>query len=624
MKKMISACMALFLAAAGTDSLYIKTEAASEPVRILFTHDLNDHMNPYKTLDEENSPVELGGYAYLASAIADYRTGQSVVLDAGNFSCGSMFASLNSSKAADLNLMEQMGYDAVAVGLNDFTYGIGRFAEMLKTAENTPALVSANMAFNAGSTASSLKEGWNAVQGSEYTLLQAGDYTVGVFGLMQQDEKYSGEEAPLTIGDPLEAASAAVSALKQEGADLIVCLYSTDENDFGELCNTAGIDVLILGGSHQAESNYLKQGSTVIVSSDSYGASMGVLDIDPESKSVKNYENVTVSPSLYTADENIASQISSYTSEINSSVMARFSLNQSPVFKAPYSLTTYSRIESGKGFAEAADLITDAMTEAYDAPESDEAKPVSIITESMVTGTLVQGNVSADDLFRMAYKGMGSDGIPGYNLVHVYMHGSDLLALCEADLMLHDENSPDRFHFGRLYYEYSMNRPETNRVIDVYTEEADGYYIAATDDRLYPVITTAEILEDIETMIEKCGADLKCGVYDETGKPVSDYEVRIMRSPEGAAYKVWSAISAYASHFERGMDGVDLLPDNYKTARKQRVKTSSLNLIKLFKHANRATFDFYISRIAVPIGILAALYLLVWILNFKKRKETDA
>ena len=123
MKRWISSCMVLAMIAAGTDSLYIETKADSEEVRILFTHDLCDHIEEVKTLDEENAVVYSGGYEYLAMALDEYRTEQTILLDAGNFSAGTMYASLNSTKAPDLTLMSRMGYDAVGVGLVDFTYG---------------------------------------------------------------------------------------------------------------------------------------------------------------------------------------------------------------------------------------------------------------------------------------------------------------------------------------------------------------------------------------------------------------------------------------------------------------------------------------------------------------------
>ena len=618
MKKLMTFCMALCLAA-GSDSIYIRTNAAETPVRILFTHDLSDHVEQFKVLDDENNAVYAGGYEYLASAINDYRTDQCVLLDGGNFSAGTMFGSLNATDAPDLTLMNMMGYDAVTAGLNDFVYGAGYFGEMLSAASAHPSIVSANMTIGNANGSGALKDGWNAAGGSAYTLIDAGGYTVGVFGLCQMSDEYS-EGSAVIFTDPLEAGRNAAEALKKDGADLIVCLYSTDEDDFEELCELGTIDVIIAGGKHTAAAEYQKQGSTYIVSSDPYGTSLGVLDIDPDSKSVRNYEQIPVSGSQFTADEAVNNEIVAYRQKVNNTIMTRFGLNQYPVFKTSYSLSTKARTASGKEFAEAADLLTDSMIEAYEASDFDEAKPVSIITEGMVTGTLFEGNVYPDDLFKMAYKGMGSDGIPGYNLVRVYMQGSDLLTLCEADLILHADDSPDKMHFGRMYYEYSNNRPVTNRVIDVYTEEADGYYIAATDDRYYPVITTAEFLESIPEMIEKSGVSGEVHMYDQTGRAVEDLEVMALRNGDGAAIKVWSAIASYAAHFDRGSDGVDVFPDNYKKARMQRTKVSSLNLIKMFKHANAATFSFYTKLVAYPVGILIVLHILVWLINLKKRK----
>jgi hypothetical protein len=191
------------------------------------------------------------------------------------------------------------------------------------------------------------------------------------------------------------------------------------------------------------------------------------------------------------------------------------------------------------------------------------------------------------------------------------------------DLMLNADNPSKQMHFGRMRYEYSMNRPETNRVIDVYTEEADGYYVAITADRLYPVITTASFLRTIPEMVKKTGDVLTCNVYDETGKALTDYDVMTIRNGDGAAVKMWSAIAAYIEHFDRGSDGIDVLPDNYRTARRQRTKTSSLNVIKLFKHAGQATFDFWLKAVAIPIAVLAGLNILVWLINLKKRKESN-
>lgn len=623
MKKSMSLFLAALLACTGLSNVNIKTEAAGDPVRILFTGNLNDHLELFKSLNEENKTVQVGGYTFLSSAIEENSNENTVVLDAGNFSAGTMYGSLNTSDAPDLTLMSQMGYDAVTFGETDLVYGISNFGEMLSAAEEAPAMVSANISFGSGSAADALKAGWQNVEGSSYTILDAGSYKVGVFGLMPLNEAYA-NGAALQIADPVQAAVNASESLKKEGADLVICLYSGKDN-YEEICAQAEIDVLIKADSAIAPDQYEKSGNTIIAQADQYGKTLGLLDIDPQSGSVKSYDHLAVNADAYPPNDDIRTAVADYRAKVQDQLLKRFGLTAStPAFKTTYSLTTYDRFGTAKRYAEAADLVTDAMIEAYVPSGSDEAKPVSIIMENMVTGTLVAGNVYANDLFALAYKGMGSDGIPGYNLVHVYMSGEDLRNLCELDLLLNADNPGQLLHFGRMRYEYSTNRPEGNRVVDVYTEEADGYYIAATDDRMYPVITTAEVLQAIETMQGKTEYDLPVGAYDESGKKVADYDVMTMRTDGGAAVKLWSAITSYMAHFDRGSDGVDVLPSNYKSARKQRTKVSAQSIIKLFKHAGKPTVDFYLKVIAIPVAVLIGLNILVWLLNLKKRKETDA
>lgn len=102
MKKMMKLLLTATVCAVGVSELTYKTKAENGPVRILFTHDLRDHAEPFRSLGEENAVISFGGYAYLASAINEYKTSNTIVLDAGNFSTGTMYGSLNTSSAPDL------------------------------------------------------------------------------------------------------------------------------------------------------------------------------------------------------------------------------------------------------------------------------------------------------------------------------------------------------------------------------------------------------------------------------------------------------------------------------------------------------------------------------------------
>ena len=120
MKKTIIRFLSAMLAAsclAAAPSVQIAAQAEdSTTVRILFTHDLHDHISSYKTLNADGSVSMIGGYAYLAGAIDASRSDNTIVVDAGDFSMGTLYNGIYETHAPDLSLLGAMGYDAVTFG----------------------------------------------------------------------------------------------------------------------------------------------------------------------------------------------------------------------------------------------------------------------------------------------------------------------------------------------------------------------------------------------------------------------------------------------------------------------------------------------------------------------------
>ena len=77
----------------------------SSTVRILFTHDLHDHIDSYRvTNTETGEPEVIGGYAQLAGTIAANRNDHTILVDAGDFSMGTFYNALFEKSAPDLSL----------------------------------------------------------------------------------------------------------------------------------------------------------------------------------------------------------------------------------------------------------------------------------------------------------------------------------------------------------------------------------------------------------------------------------------------------------------------------------------------------------------------------------------
>ena len=126
---------------------------------ILFTHDTHDHFLPMP--DEEGG--EYGGYTRLATLIQQERAAHpearadppegaahpdALVLDAGDFSMGSLFQTIYATEAPELRALGAMGYDATTLGNHEFDYRARGLAEMLNAAVDSgdpvPPIVQAN------------------------------------------------------------------------------------------------------------------------------------------------------------------------------------------------------------------------------------------------------------------------------------------------------------------------------------------------------------------------------------------------------------------------------------------------------------------------------------------------
>ena len=86
--------------------------AQSEPKRltILFTHDLHDNFEPFQLM--QNGKVnDLGGYARLYTVIQQQKSKNptSILVDAGDYSMGTLFQTVNGKEALELRIMGFMG-----------------------------------------------------------------------------------------------------------------------------------------------------------------------------------------------------------------------------------------------------------------------------------------------------------------------------------------------------------------------------------------------------------------------------------------------------------------------------------------------------------------------------------
>ncbi len=615
-----------------------------DSIRILFTENLQDTVSPRRrlvksTVEKEDGTTEevtniesWGGYAYLMSAINSYRHEDTVLLDAGDYSTGSIYDTLLTRSAPDLSLLGKMGYDATMFGEREFASGPAALTQMLNAASASPSIVCSNLHFGDDAETVLLKEAWQARDGREYKVLEKGGHRIGVFTIFDPACVTTVSLlGGVTLEEPVECASRMVKLLKEEeSCDYIICLYHSkgapgEDGSHDRLLaeSVDGINLLVSGHTVLPTEEPIMANDTMIVSSGQYGDYLGVVDLNRETLEPMRVVMQPVNPAAYEANGAIQDVINGYRNEIGSSVLSAYGYNYDRVFAVTdFNLTDIDRNADILSNNSVADLITDSYAQYYEPAERDEAKAIAMVSRRDLTGSLFAGEIRAEDLFNIIGRGIGTDGTPASPLARVYMYGSDLFELCELDCTVFRDEPENQFYFANLRYEYTDTRIPYDRVVEVYFDAAEGYYVPVIKDRLYPVVMEYQLLRRLPGLFEKAGDNLQFHVRDSFGRDIKNIDNMIMRSSSGSEIKPVTAVVDYLLPMSRNGKGYPSLKHQYASARKTKTELKSVSLISYFKNPSRTALRHYFRIAGWVIGILLALRIAVILLNHDwKRKN---
>ncbi len=223
--------------------------AAAFELTILHSNDVHGRLAPTLPFGSECTPAHkaenkcLGGAARMANAVAAVRAegGPVLLLDAGDQFQGTLFYTHYKGQAA-VQVMNRLGYDAMAVGNHEFDDGpetLARFA----AAAHFP-LLAANMDVSADPTLAGKVAPW--------VVLNAGGEKIGVIGLITEETPSISSTGDHIRFVPLAGAlRRAVAELEAEGIDKIVALGHVGYWRNIDLARTvAGADIIVGGHSH--------------------------------------------------------------------------------------------------------------------------------------------------------------------------------------------------------------------------------------------------------------------------------------------------------------------------------------------------------------------------------------
>ncbi|MCR5156788.1 MAG: bifunctional metallophosphatase/5'-nucleotidase [Butyrivibrio sp.] len=238
----------------------------------------------------------IGRYAYIASVKQNLqkRGAEVILVDAGDFSQGTPFVSTTKGLDA-IASMNAAGYDIVTLGNHEFDYGYTQLKANLAVAKFKT--VCADVFDASGNTIVAPNTMYTTKSGMK----------IGFFGMETPETQTKVNPALiqgikfLSKGDLYTCAQEQVTTLKDQGADLVVCLshLGVDEESAPDghrsidlYKNTKGIDLLIDGHSHTVMS--AEKPSEPIGSTGTKLQTIGVVVLDNATKKFEDNYLITL------------------------------------------------------------------------------------------------------------------------------------------------------------------------------------------------------------------------------------------------------------------------------------------------------------------------------------------
>lgn len=626
-------------------SVFSKTFAYQEAgeIKILFTHDMHDHLLPNKG-EYNGSTVRTGGYSRLKTAIdkekADSKN--TVLVDAGDYSMGDLFQSLFSTDAPELRIMGQMGYDVTTFGNHEFEFKDTGLSGHLYAAKNSgdklPQIVTSNIEFpdvkKMNKSSYELQQAMKAYGVKEYTILNKGGIRIGIFGLMGRDADSCRTASDITFDNIVESSKKVVKKLKQEGVDLIVCLShsgtwekSSKSEDEILAKKVPEINVIISGHTHTLLKKPIIHGNTVIGSCGEYGNNLGVIELVQTSGkgwSLKDYHLKNIDQSI---NENIeiSQTISKFKDMVQQKYLNYFDLQFDEVLcNSPFSFIATDQI--GKKLQEdtLGNLISDGYIYSVKQAEGGAYEPVAVAIAPVGTirGSFVEGEITVQDAFISSCLGIGPDDISGYPLISVYLTGKELKNLCELDASISPMLSYAQLYMSGISYTFNPNRMMLNRVTEAYLQKPDGTKEKINDKKLYRVVSGLYNAQMLSNVGDRSFGLLPIIPKTRDGKPIKNFNSHIIYTNSGGhttELKEWLATARYLQSFPK-VEGVPQIPYYYNTLHGRKIIDKTKSLGTILGNPNSIAVKLYLLVFAAVAVISAAV---IGIVRFVRKRKSN-
>lgn len=631
--------------------LWVQTAFAQavpgQQVDILFTHDIHSHLNAFTSL-VEGQETDTGGFARTNTLIKEQRAKNpdTLVIDGGDFSMGTLIQTVFESQAAELRLLGYMGCDATTFGNHEYDFRSKGLANMLTSATDSgdplPALVVCNVDWDAMESAGltegqqRLKDAFACADVRDYTIVQKGDVRIAVIGVFGKDALACAPTCELKFKDPIEAVKATVAQIKAtEDVDMLVCVshsgtWEDPKKSEDELLAKAvpELDLILSGHTHTEIRQPICHGSTYVVSCGEYGRNLGSISLRQKADGrweLADYALLPITADV-PADADTQQRIDRFMDTVDTDYLAQFGYTRDQVL-AENDVVFSLLKDLGDVHTEhnLGDILSDAYIYAVKNADDYDGQPVdvAVVPSGTVRDTYARGDITVEQVFNSFSLGIGADGVPGYPLISVWLTGKELKTAAEIDASVSDLMTTARLYSSGLNFTFNPHRLPLNKVTDVYLEQ-DGQRVELEDDKLYRVIADLYSGQMLSAVTKMSYGILSIVPKYPDGTPIEDFEDVII-TENGRELKAWDAIARYMASFEdTDGDGIPNVPEYYRTLHDRKVVETSRSPAALLKKPNRFTAIFA-ALIAVAVllvvGVVLLIRKLVRRLTGKRRKK---
>lgn len=636
---------------AGCFAITGMADSKEKEVDVMFLHDTHSHLNEFATVEDEKTQV-LGGFAKIKTLINEQKEDNpdTLVLDAGDFSMGTLIQVMYEEEASEIRMMGEIGVDVATFGNHEYDYKAKGLANMLNHAvasgDRLPTMVVCNVNWKAmeeeGLTEDQklLKEAFANYGVKEYVVVEKNGVKIAVTGIFGEDCLDCVPNCPLEFKSPVDALKETVATIRaKEKVDMIACVSHSgtwDDEDKSEdeilAKNVPEVDLIISGHTHTKLDKPIRHGDTYIVSAGEYGKYLGSLSMEQKKDGrweLDDYELILVDKDVK-ADAEAQMKADSFMEKVDSKYLEQFGYTADQVLCTnDIEFATSADVGSKHTEMNLGSIMADAYTYSVAKFDNTDTRPVdvAVVPAGVIRDTYAKGNVTTENVFNSFSLGIGKDGIAGYPLISIYLTGEELKIAAEIDASISDLMSSARLYTDGLYWNYNPNRMILNKVTDVYLCDTNEERVEIEDDKLYRVVTdfyTSQMLGGV--------TDLSYGLLSivpkfADGTPVENYEDAVILTKEGKELKAWAAIAEYMSSFEdTDGDGIGNVPQKYATKEGRKVVEDSKKVGDLLKNPNK----YFFMVLGIVLLVVALLVTIVFVIAkvvqrvIRKRKRKDA